>query len=337
MSSNVFANGREISAMADDNKSICAMPDVCLSPPSPPAGPVPIPYPNTAKAADTDEGSKTVMIGGKEVGLKNKSNYKTSTGDEAATKSLGMGVVTHQIQGKMFHAAWSFDVQIEGENAIRHMDMTTHNHGSLPPNLASTVDVAAMAPSGPTKEDCEELDKNNKKDRDSLKKDDRTTYEEVGDGTTTITNAKFSAGGSTVGLKACSRAVATDFDNGFVKGPLTTGNPKTVNKNSNLCDKAKKDLNFKYRQTESRPHTSHTESRLIEHIMGKFDEAGTPPQGTLLMSIDWNKKPPSKEPCRHCKRVICAAQACGLKIKLCKGKPSKPTDPDPCEPPDDLC
>ena len=89
--SNVYANGMEISAKKDANKSPCAMPDVCLSPPSPPAGPVPIPYPNTALASDTSGGSKTVKIGGDEVGLKNKSDYKTSKGDEAATRSLGMG------------------------------------------------------------------------------------------------------------------------------------------------------------------------------------------------------------------------------------------------------
>jgi hypothetical protein len=128
MSKNVFANGREVSAKSDDNISIAMMPDVCLSPPSPPAGPIPIPYPNTAKAADTSEGSKSVKIGGQEVGMKNKSNYKTSTGDEAATRGLGMGVVTHTIQGKLYFVAWSFNVKVEGENVIRHMDMTTGNH-----------------------------------------------------------------------------------------------------------------------------------------------------------------------------------------------------------------
>ena len=128
MSKNVFANGKEISAKKDDNKSICAMPDVCLSPPSPPAGPIPIPYPNTAQGSDTSDGSKTVKIGGDEAGLKNSSAYKKSSGDEAATKSLGMGVVTHTIQDKMSHAAWSMDVKFEGANVIRHMDMTTHNH-----------------------------------------------------------------------------------------------------------------------------------------------------------------------------------------------------------------
>jgi hypothetical protein len=38
MGVNVFANGMEISCKKSDNKSIAAMPDICLSPPSPPAG-----------------------------------------------------------------------------------------------------------------------------------------------------------------------------------------------------------------------------------------------------------------------------------------------------------
>ena len=55
----------EVSAKADDNQSIAAMPDsVCLSPPSPPAGPTPIPYPNFSNASDTTNGTRTVKIGG---------------------------------------------------------------------------------------------------------------------------------------------------------------------------------------------------------------------------------------------------------------------------------
>ena len=128
MSRNVFANGREVSAAQDDNASLAAMPDVCLSPPTPPVGPIPIPYPNFSKAADTSEGTRTVKVGNREVGVKNSSNYKKSTGDEAATKSLGMGLMSHQIQNTTYFAAWSFDVKFEGKNAIRHLDLTTHNN-----------------------------------------------------------------------------------------------------------------------------------------------------------------------------------------------------------------
>lgn len=130
----VYANGMSIACKAAEGKTVAAMPDVCLSPPSPPAGPIPIPYPNTAVASDTTNGSKTVKINGKEVMLKNKSTFKKSTGDEAATKSLGMGVVSHQIQGKANFAAWSMDVKFEGENVPRHLDLTLHNEMCVPAN-----------------------------------------------------------------------------------------------------------------------------------------------------------------------------------------------------------
>ena len=139
MGHNVYANGRAISCKAADGKSIAAFPDVCLSPPTPPAGPLPLPYPNTAMASDTTDGSKTVQICAKEVMLKDSSYFKTSSGDEAATKSQGMGVVTHQIQGKAYFTSWSMDVKIEGENAVRHMDLTTHNHASPTTNTPPTI------------------------------------------------------------------------------------------------------------------------------------------------------------------------------------------------------
>jgi hypothetical protein len=134
MGCEVYANGNTIACKAADGKTVAAMPDVCLSPPSPPAGPIPIPYPNTGMASDTTDGSKTVQIGGQEVMLKNKSVFKQSSGDEAATKSFGMGVVTHQIQGKVNFIAWSMDVKFEGENVPRHLDLTGHNEASDPPN-----------------------------------------------------------------------------------------------------------------------------------------------------------------------------------------------------------
>jgi len=130
MGNEVYANGMDISCKAGAGKVIAAMPDVCLSPPSPPAGPVPIPYPLSSSSSDTSGGSKSVKIGGSEVMLKDKSSYKKSSGDEAATKSLGQGVVTHTLGGKVYFVAWSMDVEFEGENVVRHLDMTTSNHAS---------------------------------------------------------------------------------------------------------------------------------------------------------------------------------------------------------------
>jgi len=132
MSNEVYANGREISCKAAQGKSIAAFPDVCLTPPPPPAGPIPVPYPNTTMSSDSADGSKSVQISGKEVMLKDLSDFKKSTGDEAATKGQGMNVITHQIQGKCYFTSWSMDVKVEGENVVRHMDLMTHNHASTP-------------------------------------------------------------------------------------------------------------------------------------------------------------------------------------------------------------
>lgn len=135
MSNDVFANGREVSCKAGSGKSICAFPDVCMTPPENPATPpgVPIPYPNNGMASDMTSGSKKVKVSKKEVMLKNKSFFKKSTGDEAGAAAK-KGVVTSKNTGKVYFNAWSMDVKFEGENVVRHLDLTTHNHGSTPGN-----------------------------------------------------------------------------------------------------------------------------------------------------------------------------------------------------------
>lgn len=143
MSNEVFANGNEIACKSGDGKVIAAFPDVCLSPPSPPAGPVPVPYPNTSFSKDMKNGSKTVKIDRKEVMHKDKSFYKTSPlGDEAATRSFGAGVVSHVITGKTYFVAWSMDVKFEGYNVDRHLDLTTSNHASPNANEAAPIPEA---------------------------------------------------------------------------------------------------------------------------------------------------------------------------------------------------
>jgi Toxin PAAR-like domain len=134
MSNNVYANGNAIACKAGAGKVIAAFPDVCMSPPSPPAGPIPVPYPDSSFSKDMQNGSTTVQINGKEVMLKDKSFYKTSPlGDEAATNSFGANVISHVITGKTYFAAWSMDVKFEGENVDRNLDLTTSNHASQGP------------------------------------------------------------------------------------------------------------------------------------------------------------------------------------------------------------
>jgi hypothetical protein len=149
MGNDVYANDREISCKAAEGKAIAAFPDFCFTPPPTLATPtgVPIPYPNTGFASDATNGSKTVKITGKEVMLRNHSYFKKSTGDEPATRSLPMGVITHTITGKVYFNSWSMDVKFEGLNVVRHFDLTTHNHMSFPGNSPTWpyLDTAALS------------------------------------------------------------------------------------------------------------------------------------------------------------------------------------------------
>nr|WP_319392416.1 PAAR-like domain-containing protein [uncultured Desulfobacter sp.] len=174
MGNNVFANGREVSCKAADGTAICAFPDVCFTPPENPATPpgVPIPYPNTGMATDTTSGSKKVKVSGKEVMLKNKSYFKKSMGDEAGSAAK-KGVVTSTNRGKVYFTSWSMDVKFEGENVVRHMDITTHNHnpppGNSPPWMYLDTMAVDIAPSDhPCKneiDDAQEKCKGSKKEK----------------------------------------------------------------------------------------------------------------------------------------------------------------------------
>lgn len=139
MSHKVFANSRELSGGSGSGKAACAFPDVCFTPGSG----VPVPYPNTGVDADTWNGSRSVRIARREVMLKDKSYFKMSTGDEAGCAPK-KGVLTSRIKGKVYFNTWSMDVKIEGENVVRHLDLTTHNHGSKPGNTPTWPYLSTM-------------------------------------------------------------------------------------------------------------------------------------------------------------------------------------------------
>lgn len=147
MANQVYANMMEVSCKSGAGKTICAFPDVCFTPPLTPATPpgVPIPYPNTGMSSDCTDGSTSVKIGDAEVMLKNKSYFKKSSGDEAGSAPK-KGVITSKITGKVYFNAWSMDVLIEGENAVRHLDLTTHNHASAPGQTPPFPETEGMAP-----------------------------------------------------------------------------------------------------------------------------------------------------------------------------------------------
>ncbi len=128
METHVFANGNEVCSKAADGKVIANTPDVCMSPPGPPAGPIPIPYPNTTFARDLISGSTSVFICCTEVALKDVSCFSTSTGNEPATEQFTKGIVSNVIKGKAVFADWSPNVKIEGFNVCRHFDPMLQNH-----------------------------------------------------------------------------------------------------------------------------------------------------------------------------------------------------------------
>ena len=127
MACKVYVESLEIACKASSGKAVLPPSDVCLSPPTPPSPPAPIPYPNIAEAKNTQAGSKDVKVHGQPAVLRNKSYFNKSKGNTAATRNLGMGVVSHTIEGNTYFSSWSNKVLIEGNNAARHFDLTSHN------------------------------------------------------------------------------------------------------------------------------------------------------------------------------------------------------------------
>ena len=122
----------------DSNGVTVAFPDVCKTPS--PGGPVPIPYPNVAKSSDTAKGTQKVFVEGNPVCVKD-SNFSTSTGDEAGT--AGGGVASNKTKGKAEFVNFSFDVQFEGKNVARALDLMLHNDKNTPPTPLMQPPVVA--------------------------------------------------------------------------------------------------------------------------------------------------------------------------------------------------
>ena len=100
-------------------------PDVCKTPT--PGGPVPIPYPNIGKSADTSKGPKKVKTDGEMPNVKG-SNYMMTTGDEAGTAG---GIISNKFKGEAEYMLYSFDVKCEGKNVCRLGDPLFHNKKNI--------------------------------------------------------------------------------------------------------------------------------------------------------------------------------------------------------------
>jgi len=149
MSNNVGANGQSIVTKKSDG-TVIVFPDVCKTPT--PSGPIPIPYPNISNSSDLDKGSKSVTINGVPACLKD-SNFSKSVGDQVG--SVG-GVVSGKTGGIAEPVSYSFDVKIEGRNAVRNLDLFVSNNKNTPP---APIMQAPLIPSVAMGEDAEEVEK----------------------------------------------------------------------------------------------------------------------------------------------------------------------------------
>jgi hypothetical protein len=120
MPGTVFANFRGVVHVGSGGMSPI-FPDVCKTPT--PAGPVPIPYPNIGKAADTSSGPTSVTTDG-QMPMTQDAKYMMSTGDEAGA---ALGVLSSKIKGPCEFMMYSFDVKFEGKNVCRLGDPLFHN------------------------------------------------------------------------------------------------------------------------------------------------------------------------------------------------------------------
>lgn len=122
MTRSVFANKRNFSHKGSGDKSISSIPDICKTPVGPSTPP--LPYAVVSQAQDLAGGSSSVLIDGNPTALES-STHQSCNGDQAGAAK---GLVSGTTADKTHFASFSFDVKVEGEGVVRHMDITTMNN-----------------------------------------------------------------------------------------------------------------------------------------------------------------------------------------------------------------
>lgn len=359
----VFANGLEVSGKATPNKTIAAMPDVCLSPPPPPAGPVPIPYPLTGMASDTTDGCTSVFVKGKEAGKKNSTKYSKTTGNEPATNSFGANIITHKITSSLKFAAYSFDVIFEGGGACRFTDLTTQNHMNTGGGSVGASMAAADAGSDPPDPECKELKDQNtafrkKHNKKPIKKNDddtETTFDESG----TVCHGKFTGGGkssSVMGTSATSQLKKAGVNGQcepvntktkvpgpggkMVKNPALTRAPnpdyerppkkgkdkRSKKQKKTTVGRVKLDIcDGKCEHPTGGLH-AHAELNVLNCVARKQAAGDLPKGGKLLLAVSWNHDGEKNDPnpCTNCEKAIkCICENGCIELEFCTKKGKK--------------
>lgn len=147
MSHTVFANSMGFSHKGSGDKSVSTAPDVCKTPIG--SSTPPIPYMVTSQVATLKDGSSSVLISGQPTALAG-SNHSQCMGDQPGSAK---GIISGATGDKTEFVSYSFDVKVEGEGVVRHLDATTMNKA----NTAGINMGMATAPTKITVED-KELD-----------------------------------------------------------------------------------------------------------------------------------------------------------------------------------
>lgn len=116
-----FANLCRRSGVPAGTEVTLSFPDVCLVP-SPPAGPVPIPYPMAALDNFNNEVRKSGFPKVKIRDAGQPSGAVRTSGDEAGAQK---GLISPMNMGKTAYTSHSFKVKAEGKQIVRHMDVTS--------------------------------------------------------------------------------------------------------------------------------------------------------------------------------------------------------------------
>jgi hypothetical protein len=214
-------------------------------------------------------------------------------------------------------------VKIEGANAIRHMDLTTHNHINQS-NVAMTMNTAGMSPPLDSDLSCDELEVELKKAQREV--DVKAQRTDKGQGTT-ITVGTYRAPRA-----RRARLMKASSNQAIVKRSKRSGYSPSRKAKQKRCNGD---------SAGGSQGGNHTEGKLIGDLQKRMKAGPGPMQGTLKMRI-WHKGSEGRAdrmPCGTCRKAICTAVECGLKIKLCAadgkeidppcsgGKPSPVPDP----------
>jgi hypothetical protein len=138
MATTTCVNGQTVVHKTSEGK-VVTTPDVCMTPVG--TSLAPVPYTNQALSEETSNGSKSVLVDGNSIMLKD-SFFAKSTGDEPG---IAKGMSSGTTGGEATFTNYSFDVKIEGRNVCRRLDPMTSNNGNTPPSPLMQPNVKAEA------------------------------------------------------------------------------------------------------------------------------------------------------------------------------------------------